>query len=239
MNTLKAEGISKSFGSRQVVHPMSLEFHPGTVTAIVGDNGAGKSTLLKILAGVHQADAGRVILGGKPLPFSNPEAHRREGIEMVYQDLALAPHHDVVSNLFLGRERKRALFFVDQEKMVNEARAILSQLEISISSLEMKVGKLSGGQQQAIAIARAVLFNPKVLLLDEPTAALAAREVGKVLELIRREREEQRVVILVSHRLNDVFAVADRIIVLKQGSLSSDDPAASVSLPEIVQRIVN
>jgi ABC-type sugar transport system ATPase subunit len=239
METLRAENISKRFGALEVIKNISIAFEPGTVTAIVGDNGAGKSTFLKILAGVHAPNSGKVFLGAENLPGFSPLLHRSAGIEMVYQDLALAKNHDVITNLFIGREITSCYCMLNRKAMGVSAKTIFQELNVSIPSLSSKVGNFSGGQQQAVAIARALLFNPKVLLLDEPTAALAAREVGRVIDLIRQQKAQGRTVILVSHRLNDVFAVSDRIVVLKHGQLFSDDPVSAVNLSEVVQRIVS
>ena len=237
--SLKASNISKRFAAVEVLNSISLTFEPGTVTAIVGDNGAGKSTFLKILAGVHEASSGEVHLDDIKLPDFSPEMHRKAGIEMVFQDFALAKSHDAVSNLFMAREKCGSFGWIKKNSMRKEAEAIFDKLQIRIPDLSANVAILSGGQQQAVAIARAILFNPKVLLLDEPTAALAAREVGRVIELINQQKSEGRIIVLVSHRLNDVFAVSDRVVVLKQGTLFSDDPIAGVTLAEVVQRIVS
>ena len=239
MSGLLLDNISKSFGSVDVLKSISTAFNAGQVTAIVGDNGAGKSTLLKLMAGIHAPDRGSVALYGKSLIDLSASEHRRCGIEMVYQDFALAKQHDVVTNLFLGRERTHSWFgFLNRRAMREAAQLELDRLGIQIPDLKKPVGLLSGGQQQAVAIARAVLFNPKVLLLDEPTAALAAREVGQVLDLIRQQKQQGRIVILVSHRLNDVFAVADRIVVMKQGSIKNDTPTSDTTLSQVVENIV-
>ena len=236
---LEIRNISKHFGPISVLQDISLDFSPGTVTALVGDNGAGKSTLLKVIAGLHSASKGRITLQGETIGVLSAEERRARGVEMVYQDLALAPQQDVITNLFLGREMVSALGVLKRNQMCSLGTQKLRELGITIPDVSVPVGTLSGGQQQAIAIARAVLFSPRVLLLDEPTAALAAREVERVLELIRMQRAQSRITILVSHRLNDVLAVADRIIVLKRGCISADVPADSVSLAEIVEKIVS
>ncbi len=238
MKELALNHIRKSFGSVEVLRDLSLTFEAGTVTAIVGDNGAGKSTLLKTIAGIYRPDSGEVRFNGAILNGLSAAAHRACGIEMVYQDLALAGQQSVVANLFMGREITHAFGLLNRRAMKKEAEAILDRLGIKIQSMEALVGTLSGGQRQAIAIARAVLFDPQILLLDEPTAALAAREVSQVLDLIRREREQGRTVVLISHRLNDVFAVADRIVVMKQGQIVADDPAPATTLSQVVERIV-
>ena len=236
---LVAQHLSKQFGALPVIRDLSISFEKGTVTAIVGDNGAGKSTLLKMLSGQYAPDSGAVLLNGRTLNASTSLAHRDAGIEMVYQDFALAKSHDVVSNLFMGREQATDLGFLRRTSMFERAERILRELGIDIPDLRRPVGRLSGGQQQAVAIARAVLFDPQVLLLDEPTAALAAREVDRVLDLVRRERAAGRAIVLVSHRLNDVFTVSDRVVVLKRGEIFSDDQCSAVSLAETVQRIVS
>lgn len=235
---LLAQGISKSFGSNRVNHDISLRFERGTVTALVGDNGAGKSTFLKILAGVLRPDLGSLSLDDETLPVFSPLLHRAAGVEMVYQDLALAKNHDVVTNIFAGREITNSLGCVDRRSMRAKARQMLQSLGFNLANLDTRVGSLSGGQQQSVAIARALLFNPKVILFDEPTAALGAREVGRVLELIREQKRAGRVVIFVSHRLNDVVEVSDRVVVLKRGAVSSDQPAGGLSVADLVHGIV-
>lgn len=236
--TLALQSITKSFGNLEVLKSISTSFAPGTVTALVGDNGAGKTTLLKILAGIHQPTSGNVTLNGSNITTNTAESHRTAGIEMVFQDLALAKQQDVVTNLFMGRETTGPLGLLRRHDMRTTAVTELQKLGISIPDLGKAVGLLSGGQQQAVAIARAAMFNPQVLLLDEPTAALATREVEQVLNLIRQQRAAGRIVILVSHRLNDVFAVADRVIVLKHGAIASDLPATETTLAKTVERIV-
>jgi ABC-type sugar transport system ATPase subunit len=240
MSGLTLNNISKSFGSVDVLKNISTHFDDGQVTAIVGDNGAGKSTLLKLLAGIHSPDTGTISLGKEELIKLPAAEHRQRGIEMVYQDLAVAKQHDVVTNLYLGRETTCTWFgFLNRKTMRKNAGAELGRLGIKIPDLSKPVGLLSGGQQQAVAIARAVLFNPKVLLLDEPTAALAAREVEQVLDLIHQQKQQGRAVILVSHRLNDVFAVADRIVVMKQGSIKIDMVTTATTLTQVVEHIVS
>lgn len=236
---LRAESISKSYGSVTVNSDISLQFESGTVTAIVGDNGAGKSTLLKILAGLLKPDSGQVSLAGIPLRKCTPRFHRSAGIEMVYQDLALARNHDVITNLFAGREITTSLGTLDRAAMRAQAQQCLDSLGAGLTDLDAHVGNFSGGQQQSIAIARALLSNPNVLLFDEPTAALGAREVSRVLEIIREQARAGRVVAFVSHRLNDVLEVSDRIVVLKKGRVYSDDPAKDLSITTVVERIVS
>jgi simple sugar transport system ATP-binding protein len=233
------EGIFKHFGSLEVLNDVSLQFAAGTVTAIVGDNGAGKSTLLKIMAGIYAPSAGRINFNGVEITRLSADQRRAGGMEMVYQDLALAPQQDVVTNLFVGREESSFGGWLKRGSMRHRAAAKLAELGIEIKDLSQRVELLSGGQQQAVAIARALLFNPQVLLLDEPTAALAVREVERVLEIIRLQRQAKRIVILVSHRLNDVLAVSDRVVVLKHGRVAADKAAANLSLSQVVESIVS
>ncbi|MEJ0063650.1 MAG: ATP-binding cassette domain-containing protein [Alphaproteobacteria bacterium] len=238
--TLALKDIAKSFGGAGVLHGLTIDFEPGKVTALVGDNGAGKSTLLKVIAGLYAPDQGHVMLNGADITGLSPHERRAAGIEMVFQDLALAGQQDIVSNIFMGREIYAPFTgFLDRRRMEHIARTELDSLGIQIPDFGMPVQLLSGGQQQAVAIARAAIFDPQILLLDEPTAALAAREVGEVLDLIRGQRDHGRTVILVSHRLNDVFAVADRIVIVKHGLIASDLPAAETSLSKTIEMMVS
>jgi ABC-type sugar transport system ATPase subunit len=237
MTELHLQTIVKSFGATKVLQGISAEFRSGTVTAIVGDNGAGKTTLCKTIAGVYHPDSGEVTLGGTKLDRLGPHQTREFGIEMIYQDLALAKQHDVVSNLYLGREKTR-FGFLDRKHMGEQSQAVLQEMGIKLPSMQTAVGQLSGGQQQAIAIARALLFAPKVLIMDEPTAALAAREIEHTLELIKKLKERGLIVILISHRLNDVFAVSDRIITLRSGLVVADKLVAETTMQEVVAQIV-
>ncbi|MDD3182017.1 MAG: ATP-binding cassette domain-containing protein [Alphaproteobacteria bacterium] len=239
MNSLHVYDVEKSFGAVNVLRGLSLSFSAAQVTAIVGDNGAGKSTLLKLMAGLHKPDKGTIRLGDTLLSSTSTRQHRTQGIEMVYQDLALAKQQSTVANLFMGREITHRVFgLLNNQAMFRQAQEKLNQLGILLPDLQKPVGTLSGGQQQAIAIARAALFDPKVLLLDEPTAALAAREVQHVLDLIRQQRDLGRIVVLISHRLNDVFAVADRIVIMKQGVVIGDVSPRSTTLAQVVEKIV-
>lgn len=239
MSVLEISDIHKSFGALDVIKGVSLVFKPGTVTALVGDNGAGKTSLLKLIAGIYPLDRGDIFLEERDLSMAEAGSRRSLGIEMVYQDLALARNQDVITNLYLGRERVSLGGFLRRGEMRERGQQLLKDMGINLPALNRPVGAFSGGQQQAIAIARAVMFNPKVLLLDEPTAALAAREVESTLALINKQRDAGRVVILVSHRLNDVMAVSDRIVVLKHGQVLTDDPTGNVSLSQVVERIVS
>jgi len=215
---VEMRGIRKSFGALDVLQGVDLTVGRGEVVGLVGDNGAGKSTLMKMLAGAAVPDAGEIRVDGTAMTGSGPRAARAAGIEMVYQDLALCNDVDVAGNLFLGREIYRPLSRrLDQKRMHAEAAQDLATLHIRIADTHRLVGNMSGGQRQAIAIARAVTFEPKVLVLDEPTAALAAREVEMTLQLIRDVSSRGVSVVLITHRLQDLFEVADRFVVLHEG----------------------
>jgi ABC-type sugar transport system ATPase subunit len=210
---------------------------------LVGDNAAGKSTLMKTLTGVHRPDSGEILIEGTPVHFESPRASRAAGVEMIYQNLALAQNLDVVANVFLGREHIRSLLpgigdWLDERRMEHETRTLLDRLKINITSLRTNVERMSGGQQQAIAIARAVAFRARIVIMDEPTAALAVKEVGKVLDIIRGLRDAGVSVIIISHRLQDIFTVADRIMVLRTGQSVADRPIKDFSMDEVVKCIV-
>jgi len=243
MTLLKLSGIRKSFGAVDVLHGVDLSVEAGEVVGLVGDNGAGKSTLMKTITGIYRADSGSIDLDGKSILHLDPGARRELGIEMIYQDLSLAKQQDVASNIFLGREPTRKLFgifpgFVDKAGMDRQAAKMIERLGAHLPSINRSVGSFSGGQQQTVAIARALTFNPKLVIMDEPTAALAVREVQSVLDLIRRLRSEGIAVILISHRLNDVLSVTDRIVVLRHGRAEADLATANTNMNEVVSRIV-
>ncbi len=238
MSELKLQCVVNMFGATTVLQGITTSFSSGTVTAIVGDNGAGKSTLCKTIAGDYHPDAGELSLDALNLTHLNPHETREAGIEMIYQDLALAKQHDVVSNLYFGRERTRWFGWLDRKAMEEQSQVVLEQMGIKLPSLKTPVGLLSGGQQQAVAIARALLFSPTVLIMDEPTAVLAAREIEHTLELIKKLKERGLIVILISHRLNDVFAVSDRIIALRSGSIVADKLIQETSMQDVVARIM-
>ena len=212
-------GITKRFGSIEALRGVDLDLFPGQVLGLVGDNAAGKSTLTKIIAGAYVPDAGTIELDGDRVIFATPAEARAKKIEMVYQDLSLCDTIDVAGNLFFGREPQRSLIgirLLDQQRMIEEARNHLDALEIHIPNLRALVAQLSGGQRQSIAIGRAAAFEPRVLIMDEPTSALAVAEVEAVLRLIRRRRSRRRDV-LITHRLQDLFRVCDRIAVMYEG----------------------
>ena len=212
--------IWKSFGAIEALRGVSLSIAPGEIVGLVGDNGAGKSTLMKMLAGAEIPDSGTMTVDGTPITKQGPREARELGIEMVYQDLALCNDLDVASNLFLGREIYHPISRkLNHKRMHTEALEHLERLHIRVKRTNQMVGTLSGGQRQAIAIARAVTFDPKVLVLDEPTAALAAKEVETVLQLIRDISQRGVSVILITHRLQDLFEVTDRLVVIYEGTV--------------------
>jgi ABC-type sugar transport system ATPase subunit len=243
VSLLAVSGVTKKFGPVQVLRGVDLVVEAGSVVGLVGDNGAGKSTLMKTITGIYSADEGHVVFNGQDVTALAPGARRALGIEMIYQDLALAKQQDVASNIFLGREPVKwglgfLPSFVDKACMDVDAQKMIDRLGARIPSIHRPVGMFSGGQQQTVAIARALTFNPKLVIMDEPTAALAVREVESVLALIRQMREEGIAVILISHRLNDVFEVTDRIVVLRQGRIEADLPTKTTQMREVVGYIV-
>jgi len=216
---LETRGVSKSFGGLKALTNVDLELRYAEILGLVGDNAAGKSTLMKIITGVYQADEGRILFEGQEHFIKGPAVSKALGIEMIYQHLALCPNLDVPSNLFLGRELTVGSFgwFLAKRRMEAQAVEQLANLKIDITNPRVRVDRLSGGQQQAVAICKAVSFGPKVVIMDEPTANLAAKEIGRVLELTRQLHERGIAIIFISHRLDDVFAVCGRIFVLKRG----------------------
>jgi ABC-type sugar transport system ATPase subunit len=215
---LELRDISKSFGQVQALTDVDLEVRRGEVMALVGDNGAGKSTLIKTVAGIHGADSGQIFFEGEEVHITGPRDAARLGIEVVYQDLALCDNLDVVSNMYLGREAHNAAQVLNEAVMEQKTAETLKSLAVTtIRSIRQAVATLSGGQRQSVAVARAVMWNSKVVILDEPTAALGVAQTEQVLALVKRLGEQGLAVILISHNLNDVFAVADRITVLRLG----------------------
>ncbi|HUX49188.1 MAG TPA: ATP-binding cassette domain-containing protein [Spirochaetia bacterium] len=219
---LELRGISKSFGAVQALSGVDFEVFPAEVVALVGDNGAGKSTLVKVISGTYRPDSGEYIFEGKPVDINRPADANDLGIQTVYQDLALCDNLDVVANLYLGRETKRPLIpgllnTIDELGMEHAAQSFVDELHVRIPSLRTRIASLSGGQRQSVAVARAVMWNSKVVLLDEPTAALGVEQTQQVKELIMRLREKGLGVVVISHNLLDVFEVTDRIVVLRLG----------------------
>lgn len=234
---LSLRGIRKSFGATEALRGVDLDLFAGECLGLVGDNAAGKSTLTKIMSGAYAPDAGELRLAGEALRFRGPGDARERGIETVYQDLSLCDSIDVAGNLYLGRELVRGSV-LDKASMRAGARRMLDALHIRIPDLDRRVERLSGGQRQSIAIARAASFAPRVLLLDEPTSALAVAEVEAVLALIGRVRAQGVGVVLITHRLQDVFRVCDRIAVMYEGTKSAERRTTETTLDELVRLIV-
>jgi D-xylose transport system ATP-binding protein len=239
---LAVEGVSKSFGAVHALDGIDFGVRPGEVVALVGDNGAGKSTLIKVMSGIHGADSGRILFDGRPVTIDRPSDAVGLGIATVHQDIALCDNLDVVGNLFLGHEELepslgRILRSLDETDMEHRAHELLGSLAVTITDVRAEVGTMSGGQRQQVAISRALLGDPRVVILDEPTAALGLRQTGQVLDLIKRLRDQRHAVVIVSHNLVDVFAVADRIYVLRLGREAGDFDIAQVSQDQVVAAI--
>ncbi len=234
---ISLRGIRKTFGSIEALRGVDLDVYPGECVGLIGDNAAGKSTLTKIISGTYLPDTGTIEVDSEKVSFSNPSDARARNIEMVFQDLSLCDHIDVMGNLFLGREVSR-WSFLDHRTMRKQARDMLDDLGIRIPRLNAKVEQLSGGQRQAIAIARAASFEPRVLILDEPTSALAVAEVEAVLRLVNEVKSRGVAVILVTHRLQDLFEVCDRIAVMYEGTKVAERGIGDTSLEDLVKLIV-
>lgn len=234
---LELRGINKSFGAVHVLHDVDFAVHPGQVTALVGDNGAGKSTLVKTIAGIYSADTGQRYFEGEPVDINGPRDAADLGIEVVYQDLALCDNLDIVENMFLGREIMKGPQ-LDEAAMEARARETLASLSVrTVKSVRQSVASLSGGQRQTVAIAKSVLWNSKVVLLDEPTAALGVAQTRQVLDLVRRLADQGLGVVLISHNMVDVFEVADRITTLYLGRVAADVATKDVTNTQVVELI--
>ncbi|WP_422773208.1 ATP-binding cassette domain-containing protein [Plantactinospora sp. WMMC1484] len=234
---LELRGIDKSFGPVQVLRNVDFSVHPGEVTALVGDNGAGKSTLVKCVAGIYAADGGEMFFDGRPVHIHNPRDAASLGIEVVYQDLALCDNLDIVQNMFLGREKRSGLV-LDEPTMEQMAAETLAGLSVrTVKSLRQHVSSLSGGQRQTVAIAKAVLWNSRLVILDEPTAALGVAQTAQVLELVRRLADNGLAVVLISHNMNDVFAVSDQIAMLYLGQMVAQLRTSDVTHAQVVELI--
>ncbi|HBR89711.1 MAG: sugar ABC transporter ATP-binding protein [Microbacterium sp.] len=231
---IELRDVKKSFGPVSVLKGVNLKAYPGKVTALVGDNGAGKSTLIKGLAGVQPYDGGDILFDGSTVELNNPREASRLGVEVVYQDLALCDNLDIVQNMFLGREETSVGTF-DEGRMEREASDTLRSLSVrTVKSVRQRVSSLSGGQRQTVAIARAVLKNARVVILDEPTAALGVAQTAQVLSLVTRLAEQGVAVIIISHNLADVFKVADYIAVLYLGTLVAELPTAETTYDDVI-----
>lgn len=238
---VEMKDIQKSFGAVQALRGVDLVLHENEVLGLVGDNAAGKSTLMKVLSGAYMPDDGEIYIQGEKVDLSNPMDARRLGIEMVYQDYALANNLDVAANVFLGREAVSAnlgpLGVMDSRHMELEAKKVLDRLKIEIASVRLKVERLSGGQRQSVAIARATAFDANVIIMDEPTAALSVAAIDKVLDLVRELKTQGASIIMISHRLEDIYQVSDRMIVLRQGRKVSDTKVEG-DIHEFRERVV-
>lgn len=222
----------------RALHDVDLDIRQGEVLAIVGDNGAGKSTLTKILSGVYQPDHGEIAIAGQAVRIANPHHARELGIATVFQNLALVDSRDVAANLFLGREPTRWKIFVDRKRMLADAQRVIADLRVHMPNLNVDVGQLSGGQRQSLAIGRATAQQGRVILMDEPTAALGVRESRKVLDLIRHLKSGGTGIVVISHNLQHVFSIADRILVLRRGRVAGVREHAATTPDEIVKLIV-
>jgi len=239
---LETRGITKRFGGLTAVDNVSIGLRAGEALAVLGDNGAGKSTLIKVISGVHKPDEGEILIGGKSARIESPMDALAQGIETIYQDLALAENLDVGANIFLGRERmRRSLGIVnvlDDGGMADEAKKVLDRLDIHIPSLRSTIRTLSGGQRQAVAISRSIYWDAKVLIMDEPTAALGVAEQKKVLNLVRTLKDQGIGIIIISHQMYDVFEVADRLAVMRRGVLVGERIVKETNADEVVGLIV-
>lgn len=229
--------ISKAFGAVQALKEVNFHVAPGEILGLVGDNSAGKSTLMKILTGAYHRDSGEVFVDGQPTNFRSPHESRERGIEMIYQDFALCGNMDVAQNIFLGRWPTRGPF-VDRRRMYAEAAGVLERLKVNVNSVFQKVESLSGGRQQSVAIARAISFNPKVLILDEPTANLSHTSTERLLETMLELKAQGVAQVIISHRLVDIFTVGDRVMVLKRGENVGDRYIKSTSEQEVLALMI-
>ena len=236
---LRAEGINKHFGPVQALRDVDFEVWPGEIVALIGDNGAGKSTLINVLTGVMPFETGQIIFDGEPVRFSSPQDARAAGIETVYQDLAVGPHLDAVSNIFLGREYVLPgvlgrFGFLDNKRMRRETISQLTRLGVRVPNLDRRLVTLSGGQRQGVAVARAVMWASRIVILDEPTAALGVAQTGMVLDLVRQVRDSGIPVVLISHNMPNVFEVATRIVVLRLGAVVAELDPRTASIDDAV-----
>jgi D-xylose transport system ATP-binding protein len=237
---LTARKLNKSFGPVHVLHDVDLDVYPGEVTALVGDNGAGKSTVVKCFAGINSIDSGEIVFEGRPVTLHDPRDATGLGIEFVYQDLALADNLDITQNMFLGREITSVRSLLSDGEMERQARKTLESLSVrTVSSVRQLVSNLSGGQRQTVAIAKAVLWNSKVVFLDEPTAALGVAQTRQVLDLVRRLADQGRGVVLISHNMNDVMEVADRVVALYLGRVAAEVKKSDTNTTQIVELITS
>lgn len=235
---LEVRGLTKRFGGLTAVDHVDLQVFPGEVVGLLGDNGAGKSTLIKMVSGVYHPDEGQIFFQGKEIKLSSPANALELGIETLYQDLALAENLDVFSNIFMGREKTKPFLGVipvlDHEFMHNESKKVLNRLEIEIPSLRNLIKNLSGGQRQAVAIGRSIYWDAKLLIMDEPTAALGVHEQRKVLDLVRVLRAQNIPIIIISHQLYDIFTVTDRLVIMRRGKKVAERKTKETTPDEVV-----
>lgn len=239
---LEVRNLSRHFGAVKALQECSMMVRAGEVVALAGDNGAGKTTMIKALSGVYPPTSGEILLDGKPVEFASPQEARMKGIETIYQDLALADNLSIGANIFLGREpmTKRFGFLpvLDRKAMADAARETMAKLDFHVKRLDAPVSNFSGGQRQAVAIGRAVYWNAKILIMDEPTAALGVPEQRKVISLIKALKAQGRGVIFISHNLQDIFAVSDRIVVLRRGVVAGERAISETDHSEVVKLMI-
>lgn len=240
---LQMINISKNFGAVQALKNVDLDLYQNEILGLVGDNAAGKSTLMKILAGVLRPDTGQILFEGKLVNYKSPREARNLGIEMVYQDFALCKNMWIAGNIFMAREiiqeKMRKIFSIlDKKQMMEKSQKILEQQKVSIGSCKKRAGELSGGQQQSVAIARALGFNAKVVIMDEPTASLGVKQASRLLEIARTLPQKGISVIYISHRMQDIFSLCNRVMVLKTGEKVGDYPIQNISIDEIVKLMI-
>ncbi|MBZ9706650.1 ATP-binding cassette domain-containing protein [Mesorhizobium sp. ESP7-2] len=239
---LEVRNLSKHFGAVRALSDFSMAVRPGEVVALAGADGAGKTTLIKAISGVFQPTGGEILLGGQPVAFATPQEAREKGIETIYQDLALADNLSIGANIFLGREPMRKAFgflpVLDRKAMADAARETMKRLDFHVSRMNAPVSNFSGGQRQAVAIGRAVYWDAQILIMDEPTAALGVPEQRKVISLIHQLKAQGRGVIFISHNLQDIFAVSDRIVVLRRGVQAGERKISETNHDEVVRLMV-
>lgn len=231
---VQMQNIHKTYGAVKALDGVDLTVGHGEILGLVGDNAAGKSTLMKILSGATTPDKGEILFDGRKVTYESPSEARKIGIEMVYQDFALAPNLDVVGNMFLGRERVGSLGILKRKEMDAMAKVAISRLNINVGDFTVPAKKLSGGQQQAVAISRATLFEPKLVIMDEPAASLSINAIVKLLETIRTMKKHGISIVLISHRLRDILEVSDRLVVLRAGKLIAEKMISETNLEEVV-----
>jgi simple sugar transport system ATP-binding protein len=239
---LEVRNLSKNFGAVQALKALSMQVRAGEVVALAGDNGAGKTTLIKAISGVYRPSGGEILLKGETVSFASPQEAREKGIETIYQDLALADNLSIGGNIFLGREPMRKAFgflpVLDRKKMADAAKDTMALLDFHVSRMDAPVSNFSGGQRQAVAIGRAVYWNAQILIMDEPTAALGVPEQRKVISLIHQLKTQGRGVVFISHNLQDIFAVSDRIVVLRRGVQAGERRIADTTHDEVVKLMI-